>query len=106
MKRINCPSENLSLDNSMVLWRGRLIFRHYINNKKHKYGLKFYELRELRGLILRSFICSGLPYPDIHDLDQTVAIVLKLMEGFLGKVYRVFADNYYDSPVVERRKPL
>ena len=97
MKRIYCPSENLSLDESMVLWRGRLIFRLYIKNKKRKYGVKFYELCESSGLILRSFIYSGLPYPDIHDLGQTGAIVLKLMEDFLGKGYTVFADNYYNS---------
>ena len=52
---------------------------------------------ESSGLILRSFIYSGLPYPDIHDLGQTGAIVLKLMEDFLGKGYTVFADNYYNS---------
>ena len=46
MKRIYCPSENLSLDESIVLWRGHLIFRQYIKNKKHKYGVKFYELCE------------------------------------------------------------
>ena len=97
MKRIYCPSENLSLDESMVLWRGRLIFRQYIKNKRHKYGIKFYELYESRGLILRSFIYSGLPYPDIHDLGRTGAIVLKLMEDFLGKGYTVFDDNYYNS---------
>ena len=48
-------------------------------------------------MILRPFIYSGLPYPDIHDLGQTGAIVLKLMEDFLGKGYTVFADNYYNS---------
>ena len=36
------PGENLSLDESMVLWRGRLIFRQYIKNKKSKYGIKFF----------------------------------------------------------------
>ena len=42
MKRIYCPTENLSLDESMVLWRGRLIFHQYVKEKKHKYGKKFY----------------------------------------------------------------
>jgi hypothetical protein len=34
-----------------VLWRGRLIFRQYIKNKKHKYGVKMYMLAEPWGLI-------------------------------------------------------
>ena len=50
MKRVYCPTKNLSLDEFMVLWRGHL------KGKKHKYGVKFYELCESDGLILRSFI--------------------------------------------------
>ena len=59
--------------------------------------MKFYKLHELDGLILCSFICSGLLYSDTHDLGQTGAIVLELMEDFLGKGYSVFADNFYNS---------
>ena len=59
--------------------------------------MKFYKLHELDGLILCSFICSGLLYPDTHDLGQTGVIVLELTEDFLGKGYSVFADNFYNS---------
>ena len=52
MKHIYCPTENLSLDESMVLWRGRLIFRQCIKGKKRKCGVKFYELCESDGLVL------------------------------------------------------
>ena len=97
MKRIYCPTENLSLDEPMVLWRGCLIFRQYIKGKKHKPGVKFYELCKSDELILHSFIYNGLPYPDTHDLGQTGAIVLKLIEDFLGKGYSVFVDNFYSS---------
>ena len=38
-----------------------------------------------------------MPYPDTHDLEQTGATVLKLMEDFLGKGYSVFSDNFYNS---------
>ena len=38
------PPKNIALDESMLLWRGRLKFRQYIKSKKHKYGIKFYEL--------------------------------------------------------------
>lgn len=33
MNEIYEPSKNLSLDESVVLWRGRLIFRHTIKIK-------------------------------------------------------------------------
>ncbi|KAJ8963890.1 hypothetical protein NQ314_005307 [Rhamnusium bicolor] len=38
------PQEALSLDESLLLFRGRLKFRVYIKNKKSKCGIKFYEL--------------------------------------------------------------
>lgn len=40
MEEVYEPSKNLSLDESMVLWRGRLLLRQYIKNKRHKYGVK------------------------------------------------------------------
>ena len=39
MKAIYQPKRDLSIDESMMLWRGRLVFRQYIKNKKHKYGV-------------------------------------------------------------------
>ena len=52
---------DLSIDESMMLWRGRLVFRQYIKNKRHKYGVKFYELCQSNGIVLRAriyLICS------------------------------------------------
>ncbi|XP_060877563.1 piggyBac transposable element-derived protein 4-like [Metopolophium dirhodum] len=51
MQDVNQPSKNLSLHESMVLWRGRLIFRQYIKNKRHKYGVKLYMLTEHQGFV-------------------------------------------------------
>lgn len=52
MKEVYEPSKNLSLDESMVLWRGRLVFRQYIKNKQHKYGVKSYLLTEPWGFYI------------------------------------------------------
>ena len=85
MKAIYCPGENLSLDKSTVLWQGQSIFHQYIKNKRHKHDVKFFELCESIGLILQSFIYSGIRYPAKHEICQTGAIIIKLMEEFLGK---------------------
>ena len=44
------PHKSLCNDESMMLWRGRLIFRQYIKNEKHKYGTKLYKLCESNEL--------------------------------------------------------
>ena len=91
MREIYVPDKDLSLDGSMMLWRGRLIFRQYIKNKRHKYGVKFYELCESDGIVLRVSIYSGVPYQDIHGLRQIGAIVMKLNGGFSGKrILRIY----------------
>jgi len=33
------PEKEVSIDESMVLWCGRLIFRQYMPGKRHKYGV-------------------------------------------------------------------
>ena len=103
MREIYVPDKDLSLDESMMLWIGRLIFRQYIKNKKHKYGVKFYELCESDGIVLRVSIYPGVPYQDIHGLGQTGAIVMKLMEDFLGKGYCIDTDNYYNSVALTKQ---
>lgn len=50
------PQINICIDESMMLWRGRLFFRQYIQNKKHKYGVKLYKLCESDGLIQKTKI--------------------------------------------------
>ncbi|MEL7307546.1 MAG: transposase [Pseudomonadota bacterium] len=97
MRSIYVPSKNLSLDESMMLWRGRLIFRQYIKNKRHKYGIKFYELCQYDGIVLRVSIYSGQSYDDPHGLGQSGAIVNHLMSDFFDKGYSLYADNYYNS---------
>ena len=44
MLRLITPDKNQSIDESMMLWHGRLVFRQYIKNKRHKNVIKLYEL--------------------------------------------------------------
>ena len=97
MLRMITPDKNLSIDESMMLWRGRLVFRQYIKNKRHKYGIKFYELCTHDDLVMTIEIYGGQHINDEHSLGQTGATVLKLMQPFLDKGYHVFIDNYYNS---------
>ena len=40
MRRMYYPDCFLSIDEQMMLWRGRLKFRTFIGTKAHKYGIK------------------------------------------------------------------
>ena len=97
MPEIYTPHKELSLDESMMLWRGRLVFRQYIKNKRHKYGVKFFELCIDDGLVMKVQIYSGMKLTDTESLGQTGSIVLHLMERYLDKGYHLFTDNWYNS---------
>ena len=63
-----------------MLWHERLTFRQYIKNKRHKYGIRFYELCTHDELFLLAEIYSGEGFNDVNNLGETAAILLKLME--------------------------
>ena len=87
MPEIYTPHKELSLDESMMLWRGRLVFRKYIKNKRHRYGVKFFELCTDDGLVLKIQIYSRTKFTDTESLGQTGSIVLHLMKPYLNKGY-------------------
>lgn len=74
----------ISLDESMMLWWGRMVFRQYIKNKRHKYGVKFFELCTNDGFVLKTEIYSGTKFADTRSMGQTAAIVIHLMNPLFG----------------------
>ncbi|XP_028173396.1 piggyBac transposable element-derived protein 4-like [Ostrinia furnacalis] len=96
MNNIYSPGKQLTLDESMVLWRGRLLFRQYIKNKRHKYGVKFYVLAEPEGIVLKFQIYGGA-HEETSGQGHTQKIVLKLLEDNLDSGHSVYMDNFYNS---------
>uniref|UniRef100_A0A1B6L7B9 Uncharacterized protein n=1 Tax=Graphocephala atropunctata TaxID=36148 RepID=A0A1B6L7B9_9HEMI len=96
MDHVYYPSKELSIDESMILWRGRLILRQYLKGKKHKYGIKLYTLAEPEGLVLRFFVYGGRG--DVTSgKGHAEKVVLELMKGKLGVGHSIYIDNYYNS---------
>jgi len=54
------PSANVAIDESLMLWKGRLAMKQYILLKRARFGLKSYELCESgSGYIWNSLIHTG-----------------------------------------------
>ena len=102
------PMQNIAIDESLTLWKGRLSFVQYLPLKASKFGIKTYELCESTTGYLWSFIVytgkdtimeSALISP---DTPKTEAIVKKLIEPLLGRGHTVWMDNFYNSPNLAR----
>ena len=103
-KTLYIPKQNIAIDESLTLWKGRLSFTQYLPLKASKFGIKTFELCESttgylwcflvytgKGTVIESSLISpGTP--------KTSAIVFKLLEPLLGKGYTLWMDNFYNSP--------
>ncbi|CAF1419084.1 unnamed protein product [Adineta steineri] len=99
-KSLVIPNKNLCIDESLILWKGRLAFKQYIPSKRRRFGIKVFVICDCQtGAVLDFIVYTGLS-TDI-DLDQTLgksgSIVLTLMKPYLNKGHSVFLDNWYTS---------
>ncbi|XP_014674059.1 PREDICTED: piggyBac transposable element-derived protein 4-like [Priapulus caudatus] len=85
------PGQNISIDEGMLLWRGRLTFRVYNPAKPVKYGIKSYILADSQ-----SGYCWFLkPYCGV---GATVGdTVVELLGRLVNQGYILYMDNYYNS---------
>ncbi|CAK1592332.1 unnamed protein product [Parnassius mnemosyne] len=96
------PGQDLSLDESLLLYRGRLIFRQYIKSKKARYGIKFYVLTTADGYVLNIIMYSGAENIEANE-RRTDKLVLRLMRPYLLKGHNLFMDNYYNSVTLSEK---
>ena len=90
-RRMYVPRQNLSLDEGIMPYKGRLSIKTYNPMKPDKYGVKFYFLCEAVSGYVRNFFVYRGTHQSLHD------IVFGLLGSLLGKGYHVYMDNFYNS---------
>lgn len=101
-------SQDICIDESLTLWKGKLNIAQCIRSKAAKIGIKTFELCESATGYLWSFIVySGkvtTPDDDAPEssLLKSTKVVVQLMRPLLNKGYRLFMDNRYNSPLLAR----
>lgn len=98
------PFENVALDESLILFKGRLSFRQYIPSKRHRFGIKFFVVADCEtGYILDFLIYTGAPN-DMKVFDEDLKkggnIVMTLLEPYFNKGHTLYIDNWYTSPIL------
>jgi hypothetical protein len=90
------PDSIISIDESMIPWRGRLSFKQYIPGKAHKYGVKMYKLAGTNGYVWNYLIYTG-EQDSTAGVGHAQTVVMKLLDG-LDECYRtVVADNFFTN---------
>lgn len=94
-KKSYTPGEDLCIDESVIPFRGRLIFRQYNKQKRHKYGVKLFKLCTLPGYTYKISIYSGKQNDDVNTTPTKV--VMALCDDLLNKGHTLYTDNWYTS---------
>lgn len=107
------PFENLAIDESLVLWKGRLSFKQFIKTKRHRFGIKIFVLCDVEAdFILDIIIYTGstTEYKKTDpSLGISVVVVNTLLKPYLNRGHKLFIDNWYSSPslakYLHKKKP-
>lgn len=108
-KQFVIPYQNLCIDESLMLWKGRLSFKQYIPNKRHRFGVKLFIIVDCKSGTILDFIVyvgSDTDYEYQDHLGISGSIVMTLMEPYLGKGHNLYVDNWYTSPTLFRELHL
>lgn len=100
--------QNLAIDESLIKFKGRLVWKQYIPNKRNRFGIKTFSLVDsATGFVVISLIYCGKGSEDLrHSMNiygYGGAVVLDLLETYFRKYHRVFCDNYFTSPTLARK---
>lgn len=89
------PESDVCIDETIVPFRGRLKFRQYIKNKRHKFGIKLYKLCTNGGYTYNLRVYCGKDSEG--EGNATSNVVMSLMSGLLDNERTLYTDNYYTS---------
>lgn len=104
------PSQCVAVDETLLLWKGKLHFRQYIPMKRARFGVKVFNLCESdmhNGYTYRFHVYTGSMDPvqnivnalpaECINFDRAAQEVVHLLQPLLDNGYWVFTDNYYTS---------
>lgn len=89
------PNESICIDESMIPFRGRVVFRQFNKQKRHKYGIKIFKLCTIPGYTYKLEIYAGKHFDTVNTTPTN--IVMKLCQPLFYRGHTLFTDNWYTS---------
>ena len=90
------PTQNLCIDESLLLWKERLGFKRYISFKRHGLRIKLFQLVDCETKFIHEFIVyagSTIEYQITPELGVSGSVVMELMQRYLNKGHHLYVDN-------------
>lgn len=92
------PGENVTIDEQLLTFRGRVPFRQYIPSKPGKYGIKLWMLCDSKtSYVYRLQVYTGKTVGQGREQNQGERVVLDLTQDMQGSGRNVTTDNFFTS---------
>ena len=87
------PNKQVTIDEAMIPFKGRLFFKQYMRDKPIKWGIKVFVLSDARnGYIYRLQVYTGKDVNNVSDIGLCSKVVLDIMSG-LGNFHLRFVHR-------------
>ena len=96
------PHKQVTIDEAMIPFKGRLLFKQNMKDKPVKWGMKVFVLSDAHnGYVYRLQVNTGKNLEgSVSDVGLCTRVVLELMSGLENYHNELFTDNYYTSPTL------
>lgn len=93
------PSDQLTIDEQLLAFRGRCSFRQYIPSKPAKYGVKVFALVDCKNMytVNLEVYCGRQPEGPFAVNNSPTEIVERLAKPILGSGRNITGDNWFSS---------
>lgn len=95
------PHKELCIDESLLLFKGRLVFKQYIPAKRHRFGIKLFVLCDSKISYILDFVIYTGKSTDLKSSRKfgvTGDVVYTFLELYLDRGHTLYIDNWYTSP--------
>jgi len=94
-------TERLDVDEVIVLYKGRVVFRQYIPKKHKRFGIKIYKLCDSLGYTYDMSVFLGKQRQNATaQITATHGMVLQVIQRVEGLGHKIFMDNYFAPPAL------
>lgn len=110
LRQTYCPRQNIVIDETLMLYKGRLCFRQYIPSKRSRFGIKLFCLCDEDGILIDFIIYTGRQTTQAitaelaeedevrrFGVSEQMVIYLLQRNGLFDLGYNLVIDNYFNS---------
>ena len=95
------PTEHLAVDEVVVLFQGRVVFKHCVPKKREGFGMKIYKLCDSNGYTYDLKVDFGNGRQSAAQrLTAAHAIVTELTRKVEGRGHKLYVNSFFSSPAL------